>query len=117
SFWSKLWFWRTVVEEIPLNAEHFRILNPEIVHQTGRALHSYTPDQGKRLPTLGACAVVLALQLCDQVSLAGFGYDMQHPQTRLHYYEALRMGAMKAQVVHDIGSEKLFLRDLVSSGA
>ncbi|CAL8256440.1 unnamed protein product [Lota lota] len=117
SFWSKLWFWRWVVEEIPLNAEHFRILNPEIIHQTGRALHSYTPSKGKRLPTLGACAVVLALQLCDQVSLAGFGYDMRHPGARLHYYETLRMDAMQGQVVHDIGSEKLFLRDLVSSGA
>lgn len=50
------------------------------------------------IPTLGASAVVMALQLCDQVSLAGFGYDMQHPETRLHYYETLRMGAMKAQV-------------------
>jgi len=59
--------------------------------------HTHTHDT-QRLPTLGACAVVLALQLCDQVSLAGFGYDLQHPQARLHYYEALRMGAMKAQV-------------------
>lgn len=50
------------------------------------------------VPTLGASAVVMALQLCDQVSLAGFGYDMQHPQHRLHYYETIRMGAMKAQV-------------------
>ncbi|CAL8358986.1 unnamed protein product [Boreogadus saida] len=98
SFWSKLWFWRTVVEEIPLTAEHFRILNPEIVHQTGRALHSYTPGGGTRVPTLGASAVVLALQLCDQVSLAGFGYDLRHPGARLHYYEALRMEAMKGQV-------------------
>lgn len=50
------------------------------------------------VPTLGASAVVMALQLCDQVSLAGFGYDMQHPEARLHYYEAIRMDAMKAQV-------------------
>lgn len=50
------------------------------------------------VPTLGVSAVVMALQLCDQVSLAGFGYDMQHPQARLHYYETIRMGAMKAQV-------------------
>lgn len=50
------------------------------------------------VPTLGASAVVMAMQLCDQVSLAGFGYDMQHPDARLHYYESLRMGAMKAQV-------------------
>lgn len=95
------------------------------------------------VPTLGASAVVMAMQLCDQVSLAGFGYDMQHPDARLHYYESLRMGAMKAQVrdrpnrrshsrlsfrshsscapanqvVHDISAEKLFLRDLVAAGA
>ena len=42
--------------------------------------------------------MVLALQLCDQVSLAGFGYDMRHPGARLHYYETLRMDAMKGQV-------------------
>lgn len=50
------------------------------------------------VPTLGASAVVMALQVCDQVSLAGFGYNMHHPQSRLHYYEAIPTGAMKAQV-------------------
>ncbi|XP_051277443.1 ST3 beta-galactoside alpha-2,3-sialyltransferase 7 [Dicentrarchus labrax] len=117
SFWSKLWFWREVVDEIPLRPENFRILHPEIIHKTGQALQKYTQKQGNMLPTLGASAVVMALQLCDQVSLAGFGYDMQHPEARLHYYEAIRMSAMKSQVVHDVSAEKLFLRDLVASGA
>ncbi|KAM3605664.1 uncharacterized protein V6R79_002632 [Siganus canaliculatus] len=117
SFWSKLWFWREVVDDIPLRPENFRILNPEIIHKTGQALNIYTHKEGNLVPTLGASAVVMALQLCDQVSLAGFGYDMQHPDTRLHYYESLRMGAMKAQVVHDVSAEKLFLRDLVAAGA
>lgn len=123
SFWSKVWFWKEVVDEIPLRAEDFRILNPEIMHKTGQVLEKYAQKQGKSLvllrmvPTLGASAVVMALQLCDQVSLAGFGYDMQHPDARLHYYEALRMDTMKAQVVHDVSAEKLFLRDLVASGA
>ncbi|XP_056147372.1 ST3 beta-galactoside alpha-2,3-sialyltransferase 7 [Lampris incognitus] len=117
SFWSKLWFWRDVVENIPLGPEHFRILHPEIVHKTGRVLQTYTQNQGKTVPTLGASAVVMALQLCDQISLAGFGYDMQHPKARLHYYETIRMNAMKTQVVHDVSAEKLFLRDLVVAGA
>ncbi|KAF7649231.1 hypothetical protein LDENG_00144800 [Lucifuga dentata] len=117
SFWSKMWFWREVVDNIPLRPENFRILHPEIMHKTGQVLQSYASKQGKMVPTLGASAVVMALQLCDQVSLAGFGYDMQHPEARLHYYETLRMGAMKAQVVHDISAEKLFLRDLVAAGA
>ncbi|XP_059215716.1 ST3 beta-galactoside alpha-2,3-sialyltransferase 7 [Centropristis striata] len=117
SFWSKIWFWREVVEDIPLRAESFRILHPEIIHKTGQVLQKYALKQGNMVPTLGASAVVMALQLCDQVSLAGFGYDMQHPEARLHYYESIRMGAMKAQVVHDISAEKLFLRDLVAAGA
>ncbi|KAM4607357.1 ST3 beta-galactoside alpha-2,3-sialyltransferase 7 [Polymixia lowei] len=117
SFWSKLWFWREVVEDIPLRPENFRIFHPEIIHKTGQVLRTYAKNQGKTVPTLGASAVVMALQLCDQVSLAGFGYDMQHPRARLHYYETIRMDAMKAQVVHDVSAEKLFLRDLVASGA
>ncbi|XP_074501909.1 ST3 beta-galactoside alpha-2,3-sialyltransferase 7 [Sebastes fasciatus] len=117
SFWSKMWFWREVVDNIPLRPENFRILHPEIIHKTGQVLQKYALKQGNMVPTLGASAVVMALQLCDQVSLAGFGYDMQHPEARLHYYETIRMDAMKAQVVHDVSAEKLFLRDLVAAGA
>lgn len=69
-----------------------------LVEETDRSAFSLK----QMVPTLGASAVVMALQLCDQVSLAGFGYDMQHPQARLHYYETLRMGAMKAQVSLDL---------------
>lgn len=117
SFWSKMWFWREVVDDIPLRPENFRILHPEIIHKTGQVLQNYALKQGNMVPTLGTSAVVMALQLCDQVSLAGFGYDMQHPEARLHYYETIRMDAMKAQVVHDVSAEKLFLRDLVAAGA
>ncbi|GAA6223346.1 lactosylceramide alpha-2,3-sialyltransferase-like [Lates japonicus] len=117
SLWSKMWFWREVVDDIPLRPENFRILHPEIIHKTGQVLRKYALKQGNMVPTLGASAVVMALQICDQVSLAGFGYDMQHPEARLHYYETIRMDAMKAQVVHDVNAEKLFLRDLVAAGA
>ncbi|XP_054456261.1 ST3 beta-galactoside alpha-2,3-sialyltransferase 7 [Anoplopoma fimbria] len=117
SFWSKIWFWRAVVDDIPLGPENFRILHPEIIHKTGLVLQKYALKQGNMVPTLGASALVMALQLCDQVSLAGFGYDMQHPEARLHYYESIHMEAMKAQVVHNVNAEKLFLRDLVASGA
>ncbi|KAG9341062.1 hypothetical protein JZ751_019816 [Albula glossodonta] len=114
-WWSKLWFWREVVESIPLHRENFRILNPEIILQTGLALQAYSSHQRQTLPTLGAGAVVMALQLCDEVSLAGFGYDLEHPGAPLHYYESLRMDAMKSQVVHDVNVEKVFLRELVSA--
>ncbi|XP_077351649.1 ST3 beta-galactoside alpha-2,3-sialyltransferase 7 isoform X2 [Festucalex cinctus] len=117
-FWSKLWFWKEVVDDIPLRAENFRILHPEIIRKTGEVLQKYSQKQGNSMvPTLGAGAVVMALQLCDHVSLAGFGYNMQNPHAPLHYYETIRMAAMKAQVVHDVSSEKLFLRELVAAGA
>nr|XP_020457503.1 lactosylceramide alpha-2,3-sialyltransferase-like [Monopterus albus]XP_020457504.1 lactosylceramide alpha-2,3-sialyltransferase-like [Monopterus albus] len=117
SFWSKMWFWREVVDDIPLRPDNFRILHPQIIQKTGKVLQKYAQKQGNMVPTLGVSAVVMALQLCDQVSLAGFGYDMQHPKARLHYYETLRMDAMKAQVLHDVSAEKLFLRDLVAAEA
>ncbi|KAL4641044.1 lactosylceramide alpha-2,3-sialyltransferase-like [Arapaima gigas] len=113
NWWSKFWFWREVVESIPLKPENFRILNPEIMHQTSLALQEYAKQQKKTVPTLGTGAVVAALHLCDEVSLAGFGYDLQHPQMPLHYYESLHTDAMRVQVVHDISAETAFLKELV----
>lgn len=46
SFWSKLWFWREVVDDIPLRPENFRIFHPEIIHKTGQVLQKYTLKQG-----------------------------------------------------------------------
>ncbi|XP_062375374.1 ST3 beta-galactoside alpha-2,3-sialyltransferase 7 [Sardina pilchardus] len=116
SWWSRLWFWREVVENVPLQPENFRILNPDVMHRTGQVLQDYAQHPHTMVPTLGACATVLALQVCDEVSLAGFGYDLQHPAARLHYYESLRMGAMETQVVHDVGAETRFLRQMVKAG-
>ncbi|XP_026045966.1 ST3 beta-galactoside alpha-2,3-sialyltransferase 7 [Astatotilapia calliptera] len=117
SFWSKMWFWKEVVDHIPLTPESFKIVHPEIIHKMGQVIEKYELNQRNNiLPTIGATGVVMALQMCDQVSLAGFGYDMQHPEARLHYYEAIRMDTMKSQVVHDVTAEKLFLKDLVAAG-
>ncbi|XP_052007614.1 lactosylceramide alpha-2,3-sialyltransferase-like [Xyrauchen texanus] len=117
SWWSKIWFWKSVIDSIPLKPENFRILNPEIMYRTGQVLQTYAEQQKKMVPTLGIIAVVLALQVCDEVSLAGFRYDLQHPGALLHYYESIRMDAMKTQVVHDVSAETSLLRELVKAGA
>nr|XP_006630627.1 PREDICTED: lactosylceramide alpha-2,3-sialyltransferase-like [Lepisosteus oculatus] len=120
-WWTRLWFWQEVVDSIPLRPENFRILNPEIIRETREVLLGLSEAPGhqgshsKMVPTLGASAVVMALQLCDEVSLAGFGYDLQHSDTPLHYYESLHMDAIKVQVVHDVSMEKTFLRELVGA--
>lgn len=37
----------------------------------------------------------MALHGCDEVAVAGFGYDMSTPNAPLHYYETVRMSAIK----------------------
>ncbi|KAF4090326.1 hypothetical protein AMELA_G00050570 [Ameiurus melas] len=116
SWWSKLWFWRDVVSDIPLQPGNFRILNPEILSRIWHVMQNYGKHESKTVPTLGFTGVVVALQLCDEVSLAGFGYDFKHPGSLLHYYGTVRMDHMMAQVVHDVSAERRVLRDLVKSG-
>jgi len=37
----------------------------------------------------------MALHNCDEVAVAGFGYDMSSPNAPLHYYENIKMSAIK----------------------
>lgn len=37
----------------------------------------------------------MALHNCDEVVVAGFGYDMNMPHAPLHYYETVKMSAIK----------------------
>lgn len=37
----------------------------------------------------------MALHNCDEVAVAGFGYNMSTPHAPLHYYEKIRMSAIK----------------------
>lgn len=37
----------------------------------------------------------MALHGCDEVAVAGFGYDMSAPNAPLHYYETVRMAAIR----------------------
>lgn len=49
----------------------------------------------QNIPTLGAVAITMALHNCDEVAVAGFGYDMKTPNAPLHYYEKTKMSAIK----------------------
>ena len=49
----------------------------------------------QNIPTLGAVAITMALHNCDEVAVAGFGYDMLTPHAPLHYYETVKMSAIK----------------------
>lgn len=70
----------------------------------------------QNVPTIGVIAVVLATHLCDEVSLAGFGYDLSQPNTPLHYFDNQCMAAMNFQTMHNVTTETHFLLKLVKKG-
>lgn len=43
----------------------------------------------------------MALHNCDEVAVAGFGYNMSTPHAPLHYYEKIRMSAIR-EVTKDL---------------
>ncbi|XP_044935035.1 lactosylceramide alpha-2,3-sialyltransferase isoform X2 [Mustela putorius furo] len=121
-FWVRLFFWKQVAEKIPLQPKHFRILNPVIIKETAFDILQYSEPQSrfwgrdKNVPTIGVIAVILATHLCDEVSLAGFGYDLNQPKTPLHYFDNLCMAAMNFQTMHNVTTETRFLVRLVKEG-
>lgn len=121
-FWIRLFFWKQVAEKIPLQPKHFRILNPVIIKETAFDILQYSEPQSrfwghdKNIPTIGIIAIVLATHLCDEVSLAGFGYDLSQPRTPLHYFDSQCMGAMNWQVMHNVTTETQFLQKLLKEG-
>ncbi|KAL8185327.1 UNVERIFIED_CONTAM: Lactosylceramide alpha-2,3-sialyltransferase [Gekko kuhli] len=120
--WMRLFFWKQVAEKIPVLPKQFRILNPVIIKETALDILQYPEPQpkfwgwDKNVPTIGVTAVVLATHLCDEVSLAGFGYDLGQPNMQLHYYDNLCMAAMYEQTMHNVTTETTFLQKLIKEG-
>ena len=71
----------------------------------------------QNVPTLGVSALNLASLLCDEVSLAGFGYNLSQQGAPLHYYDHLPMSAMLQQKMHNVDKETKLLQSLVKEGA
>ncbi|XP_070607527.1 lactosylceramide alpha-2,3-sialyltransferase isoform X3 [Erythrolamprus reginae] len=124
--WMHLFFWKRVVMKIPISPKNFRILNPVIVKETALDILQYPEPQARlfswdkvseqNVPTIGMIATVLATHLCDEVSLAGFGYELRHPEAPLHYYDSVCTVAMDWQPMHNVTLETEFLRKLVQEG-
>ncbi|XP_058406759.1 lactosylceramide alpha-2,3-sialyltransferase isoform X2 [Diceros bicornis minor] len=79
-------------------------------------LQAVVKNETLNVPTIGIIAVVLATHLCDEVSLAGFGYDLSQPKTPLHYFDNICMAAMNFQTMHNVTTETRFLLKLVKEG-
>lgn len=123
SLWDWLFFWQKVPDQIPIDTSRFRMLNLEVIRETAMDLLRYPPPKPRlwgwdqNVPTLGASALTLASLLCDEVSLAGFGYNLSQSGAPLHYYDSLPMEAMMDQNMHNVDRERELLQDLVQEGA
>lgn len=40
-----MWFWKEVVDHIPLTPESFKIVHPEIIHKMGQVIEKYELNQ------------------------------------------------------------------------
>ncbi|CAM4620052.1 unnamed protein product [Leuciscus chuanchicus] len=113
-------FWKSVARVVPRDAEDMRILNPYFIQEAAFKFIGLPHNKGQmgrgNIPTLGTVAITMALHNCDEVAVAGFGYDMNSPRAPLHYYEKLKMSAIKESWTHNISKEKEFLRKLVIGG-
>lgn len=112
-------FWKSVAHQVPRDPGEMRILNPYFIQEAafqfiGLPLNNGVMGKGN-IPTLGAVAITMALHNCDEVAVAGFGYDMNTPNAPLHYYENVKMSAIKESWTHNISKEKEFLRKLVKA--
>ncbi|KAM6918866.1 CMP-N-acetylneuraminate-beta-1,4-galactoside alpha-2,3-sialyltransferase-like [Xenentodon cancila] len=112
-------FWKSVAHYVPREPTEIRILNPYFIQEAafqfiGLPFNNGLMGKGN-IPTLGTVAITMALHNCDEVAVAGFGYDMNTPHAPLHYYETVKMSAIKESWTHNISKEKEFLRKLVKA--
>uniref|UniRef100_A0A673X8Z1 Lactosylceramide alpha-2,3-sialyltransferase n=1 Tax=Salmo trutta TaxID=8032 RepID=A0A673X8Z1_SALTR len=113
-------FWKSVARHVPREPSEMRILNPYFIQEAAFRFIGLPHNKGQmgrgNIPTLGTVAITMALHNCDEVAVAGFGYDMSTPHAPLHYYEKIRMAAIKQSWTHNISKEKEFLIKLVKAG-
>uniref|UniRef100_A0A4W3GX01 ST3 beta-galactoside alpha-2,3-sialyltransferase 4 n=1 Tax=Callorhinchus milii TaxID=7868 RepID=A0A4W3GX01_CALMI len=112
-----------------------RVLNPYYPHQAAtKLLHvplNVPPKSKKKIvhPTTGFIAVTVALNYCDEVHIAGFGYPLNQNNFPIHYYskttmkemavstrETQTLGLLMCVVDHDLATLLLKLNEVVRRG-
>ncbi|XP_058031487.1 CMP-N-acetylneuraminate-beta-1,4-galactoside alpha-2,3-sialyltransferase isoform X7 [Ahaetulla prasina] len=102
-------FWKSVATHVPREPHEIRILNPYFIQEAAFSFIGLPFNNGLmgrgNIPTLGSVAITMVLHNCDEVAVAGFGYDMNSPNAPLHYYENIKMSAIKEQSIFGIHQE------------
>ncbi|XP_061916517.1 CMP-N-acetylneuraminate-beta-galactosamide-alpha-2,3-sialyltransferase 4 isoform X2 [Entelurus aequoreus] len=114
-------FWKPPPQIWLGDVGQIRVLDPHFLHQTAEKLLriplNSKKNQNSAHPTTGILAIFVALNYCDVVHIAGFGYpiskSINHP---IHYYGYDTMKSMKHSH-HDLNNEAEALKRLEDSGA
>ncbi|XP_067362872.1 CMP-N-acetylneuraminate-beta-galactosamide-alpha-2,3-sialyltransferase 4 isoform X2 [Channa argus] len=108
-------FWRPPPQIWRVHFQNIRVLDPHFLHQTAQMLQIPTDRQPVH-PTTGMLAVFVALNYCDVVDIAGFGYpNLKSGKDPIHYYGNDNMNSMKNSY-HDLTNEANTLKKLEKSG-
>ncbi|XP_016369549.1 CMP-N-acetylneuraminate-beta-galactosamide-alpha-2,3-sialyltransferase 4-like isoform X1 [Sinocyclocheilus rhinocerous] len=114
-------FWKPPPQIWLGGASQIRVLDPYFLRLTASKLLQIPlqPHRQQKLvhPTSGILAVFVALNYCDVVHVAGFGYPESRNQKQpIHYYGKETMKSMKNSY-HDLNQEALMLKRLEDQGA
>ncbi|XP_045929902.1 CMP-N-acetylneuraminate-beta-galactosamide-alpha-2,3-sialyltransferase 4 isoform X2 [Micropterus dolomieu] len=113
-------FWKPPPQIWLGDVSKIRVLDPHFLQQTADRLLQiplYPKSKQPVHPTTGILAVFVALNYCDVVHIAGFGYPTSNSQKQpIHYYGYDTIKSMKNSY-HDIKHEAEALRRLEDSGA
>ncbi|KAM9117097.1 CMP-N-acetylneuraminate-beta-galactosamide-alpha-2,3-sialyltransferase 4-like [Pangshura tecta] len=108
-------FWRRPPSEWKWNASHLRILHPYVTYEATYKLLQLE-KAGRKYSTTGIIALNLALHICHEVNVIGFGYPEKGDNTTpVHYYdrEHLSQGVF---VTHNISAEQAWLLKMMEQG-
>ncbi|XP_071484211.1 alpha-N-acetylgalactosaminide alpha-2,6-sialyltransferase 2-like [Diadema antillarum] len=84
----------------PIPASRLKLLHPDF----SRYVFTRFLDGKAHRPTTGALVVMLAVHICDEVTIYGFGYDQRFT---LHYYDkAFVSHTDKSTALHDVDNER-----------
>ncbi|XP_071959664.1 CMP-N-acetylneuraminate-beta-1,4-galactoside alpha-2,3-sialyltransferase-like [Antedon mediterranea] len=112
-------FWKKIPMLLPKTASQVRIFNPSIIQELAFDILKLPINKGimkKNVPTTGALAIMFSLRFCDEIALAGFGYNLKDPNSKLHYYDNNKVKIIAKSWTHNISDEQKFLRALAQFG-
>ncbi|XP_033640091.1 alpha-N-acetylgalactosaminide alpha-2,6-sialyltransferase 1-like [Asterias rubens] len=93
-----------------VNRSKLKIIHPSFF----RYVYTKYMDGVSYRPTTGAIVVIMALHLCDEVNIYGFGYDKRFT---LHYYDdKFIMHMNNLTTLHDVDKERILWKKLHEEG-